>query len=411
MITPQIENSILNQGSSSEFKHYRIVHLSKYYPPDRGGIESYIQTLARTQSLLGADVHVLCVNTFGNNQEPLTKRTRTTHELDMDVKVTRVGRLFSLMRFDFCRGLTNEIHNLIKEPNTILHLHTPNPTMLFALSVLLSVKKDIPLIITHHSDIIKQKILKFAVRPLEYYIYQKSSLTLATSSNYIEGSKFLRAFRQKLNYAPLVSDIDKYKKPHKNAIEFGQSLKEKYGDTIWVSVGRLVYYKGLNIAIQALQKVRGTLIIIGIGPLEKELKTLVKNLGLENRVVWLGNLTEDELIGAYYAATALWFPSNARSEAFGLVQVEAMACGCPVINTNIASSGVPWVSRHEKEALTVAPNNPVDFSDAANRLLSEPNLRDRLSIAGQKRSDDFSCLNVTRRIFDFYGEVLSQKNY
>ncbi|MFM7440131.1 MAG: glycosyltransferase, partial [Snowella sp.] len=358
-------------------------------------IESYIQTLARTQSCLGADVHVLCVNTFGNNKEPLTVRTHTTHELDMDVKVTRVGRLFSLMRFDFCRGLIHEIQNLIQEPNTILHLHTPNPTMLFALSILLSVKKDIPLVITHHSDIIKQKILKFAVRPLEYYIYQKSSLTLATSSNYIEGSKFLRAFRKKLNYAPLVSDIDKYKKPHKNAIEFGQSLKEKYGDTIWLSVGRLVYYKGLNIAIQALQKVRGTLIIIGIGPLEKELKTLVKNLGLENRVVWLGNLTEDELIGAYYAATALWFPSNARSEAFGLVQVEAMACGCPVINTNIASSGVPWVSRHEKEALTVVPNNPIAFSDAANRLLSEPHLRDRLSIAGLHRSDDFSSLNVT----------------
>ena len=411
MITPPIKNSELHQDSSSKFKDYRIVHLSKYYPPDRGGIESYVQTLAQTQSFLGADVHVLCVNTFGNNKEPLTVTTHTIHELDIDVKVTRVGRLFSLMRFDFCRGLINEIHNLIKEPNTILHLHTPNPTMLFALSFLLSVKKDIPLVITHHSDIIKQKILKFAVRPLEYYIYQKSSLTLATSSNYIEGSKFLRAFSKKLNYAPSILDICKYKKPSKNAIEFSQSLKERYGETIWLSVGRLVYYKGLNIAIQALQKVRGNLIIIGIGPLEKELKTLVKNLGLENRVVWLGNLTEDELIGAYYAATALWFPSNARSEAFGLVQVEAMACGCPVINTNIASSGVPWVSRHEKEALTVALNDPIAFANAANRLLSEPNLRDRLSIAGQKRSDDFSCLNVTRRIFDFYGEILSQKNY
>jgi rhamnosyl/mannosyltransferase len=411
MITPQIKNSELHQDSPSEFKNYRIVHLSKYYPPDRGGIESYIQTLARTQSFLGADVHVLCVNTFGNNKEPLTVKTHTTHELDIGVKVIRIGRLFSLMRFDFCRGLINEIHNLTKEPNTILHLHTPNPTMLLALSILLTIKEDIPLVITHHSDIIKQKILKFAVRPLEYYIYQKSSLTLATSSNYIEGSKFLRAFRKKLNYAPLVSDIFKYKKPSKNAIEFSQFLKERYGETIWLSVGRLVYYKGLNIAIEALQKVRGNLIIIGIGPLEKELKALAQNMGVGDRVIWLGNLTEDELIGAYYAAMALWFPSNARSEAFGLVQVEAMACGCPVINTNIASSGVPWVSRHEKEALTVAPNNPIAFSDAANRLLSESNLRDRLSIAGRKRSNDFSAISVTRRIFDFYGKILSQKNY
>ena len=411
MIIPQIKDGVVNQHFQSEFKNYRIVHLSKYYPPDRGGIESYIQTLARTQSSLGADVHVLCVNTFGNNQEPLTKRTHTTHERDMGVKVTRVGRLFSIMRFDFCQGLIKEIYNLAKEANTIIHLHTPNPTMLIALSVLLSVNKNITLVITHHSDIIKQKILKFAVRPLEYYVYQKSSLTLATSSNYIEGSKFLRAFSKKLNYAPLVSDIAKYQKPHKNAVEFGQSLKEKYGDIIWLSVGRLVYYKGLNIAIEALKKVRGTLMIIGIGPLEKELKTLVQNLGLEDRVIWLGNLTEDELIGAYYAATALWFPSNARSEAFGLVQVEAMACGCPVINTNIASSGVPWVSRHEQEARTVVPNNPIAFADAANRLLSEPNLRDRLSIAGRKRSNDFSAISVTRRIFDFYGKVLSQKHY
>jgi len=405
MIIPQITDSEPNQYFRSEFKNYRIVHLSKYYPPDRGGIESYIQTLARTQSLLGADVHVICVNTFKDTQKPLVWTTETTHEIDFGVNVTRVGRLFSLMRFDFCLGLIKKIDELAQEPNTILHLHTPNPTMLIALSVLLSVKRDIPLVITHHSDIIKQRFLKFLVRPLEYYIYQKSSLTLATSSNYIEGSKFLRAFSQKLNYAPLVSDIAKYKQPSKNAIEFSQFLKNKYGNTIWLSVGRLVYYKGLNIAIQALQNVEGILIIIGIGPLEKELKSLVQSLGLENRVIWLGNLTEDELIGAYYAATALWFSSNARSEAFGLVQVEAMACGCPVINTNIASSGVPWVSRHEKEALTVAVNDPVAFANAANRLLSEPDLRDRLSIAGLKRSDDFSAITVTRRIFDFYGKI------
>ena len=104
-------------------------------------------------------------------------------------------------------------------------------------------------------------------------------------------------------------------------------------------------------------------------------------MNLSDRVRWLGRATDDELVGAYLAATALWFPSNARSEGFGLVQVEAMANGCPVINTSIPASGVSWVCRHEQEGLTVPVNDPAAFAAAANRLVSEPDFRARLSAA------------------------------
>ena len=112
---------------------------------------------------------------------------------------------------------------------------------------------------------------------------------------------------------------------------------------------------------------------------------------MADRVVFLGTLPHYlDVVPYYLAADAFWFPSNARSEAFGLVQVEAMASGCPVINTRIPHSGVPWVSLHEETGLTVPVDDPAALAAAANRLLTEPGLRDRLAAAapaaGRRRS-------------------------
>src|SRR5439155_13244313 len=133
---------------------------------------------------------------------------------------------------------------------------------------------------------------------------------------------------------------------------------------------------GFETAIEPLPHVRGKLIIIGHGPLEPELKALARRLGVADRVVWWGYATQEELVGAYHAATALWFPSSHKSEAYGLVQVEAMASGCPVINTDIAGSGGAWVSPHEETGLTIPVNDPGALADAAQRLASDPALRD-----------------------------------
>jgi glycosyltransferase involved in cell wall biosynthesis len=388
--------------------NYRIIHLSKYYPPDRGGIETHVQTLAQSQAAMGAEVHVVCVNAFDQKGE-LSNRTQTIEEKDGDVSVIRMGRLLSLARFDICPELPTKLCQLVKEPNTLLHLHTPNPTMLMALTIL---RNRLPLVITHHSDVIKQKILKYGLRPFEHLVYSKSSQILTTSSPYIQGSKFLHFYHDKLSYLPLGLDASNYSQPNQKAVAFSHSLKEKYKGPIWLAVGRLVYYKAFHIAIEALRLVPGTLVIIGVGPLEQELKTLAKKLGVENRIVWLGRVSEDELVGAYHAATSLWFPSNVRSEGFGLVQVEAMASGCPVINANIFCSGVPWVSRHEQEGLTVPINDAVSFAEAAQRMLSEPGLRSKLVKASRKRAEYFNHITMAKRSFKFYEAVLNQeRNY
>ncbi|MBD2214893.1 glycosyltransferase [Nostoc linckia FACHB-104] len=389
-------------------QNYRIIHLSKYYPPDRGGIETHVQILAQTQAALGAEVHVVCVNGF-DRQGHLSTKTKTVNDIDGNVQVTRLARVGSFARFDICPELPKKLCQLAKEPNFVLHLHTPNPTMLIALTTL---HQRVPLVITHHSDVIKQKVLKYGLRPIEYLIYSQCSRILTTSYLYIEGSKFLRLYRHKLRTLPLGLQSSHYVQPNQTALAFSNSLKEKYQGPIWLAVGRLVYYKALHIAIEALSLVPGKLIVVGVGPLEQELKTLAQKLGVEDRIVWLGHVSEDELVGAYHAATALWFPSNVRSEGFGLVQVEAMASGCPVINANIPGSGVPWVSRHEQEGITVPINDPIALAKEAKRLLFEPGLRNRLVIGSRKRAEYFNHVTMAQQSFEFYEEVLAQEwNY
>jgi rhamnosyl/mannosyltransferase len=173
-----------------------------------------------------------------------------------------------------------------------------------------------------------------------------------------------------------------------------------------------VYYKGLENAIRAMPMVPGKLAIIGQGPLEAPLKALAAELGVADRVIWCGSVDDDTLAAAYRAATAFWFPSNARSEGFGLVQVEAMASGCPVINTHVPHSGVSWVCRHESEGLTVPMNDPQALAIAANRLLDEPGIRNRLAHAGRERAmAEFDHRTMAARSLELYEDALKKPEF
>ncbi len=388
----------------------RICHLAKYYPPHPGGIETHVQTLARTQASLGAEVSVLCVNGYDDRGRAAIK-TRTLHEKDEDVYVTRIGRLSSIARFDICPEFLERFFLIADESYDVIHLHTPNPTMLVAwliswLGTWAKGKPQIPLVITHHSDIIKQRILKYTIRLFEYLAYKQAQSIITTSDSYIKGSNFLRSFNH-VTSLPLGLDCSIYKHPNQLAMKYAAKFKTEHGDVIWLAVGRLVYYKAIDIAIRALALVPGKLLVVGVGALEPELKALAKKLGLEDRVVWMGRASTEELVGAYHAAKALWFPSNARSEGFGLVQVEAMASGCPVINADIPCSGVTWVSRHEKEGLTIPLNNHRALAQAAQRILDEPGLRDRLVLGCSQRLFEFDHMTMAKRSFKIYENSLA----
>ncbi len=384
----------------------RIVHLAKYHSPLYGGMESHVETLASKQAKLGAEVAILCVNSFDRSGK-LSRRTRTEITFTEDrIQVIKVGRLFSFLKTDFCPSLIFYILYFSKLSDTVFHVHTPNPTMLIAL-VLTGQFRN--LVVTHHSDAIKQKFLKYIFRPIEHLVYSQASIVLTTSENYQYGSKFLRLYKDKLGVLPLGLDTSSFATPPSTIEVKSEELKAEYGDIIWLAVGRLVYYKSYHIALTALQYVPGKLLIVGTGPLKAKLQKLADQLNVADRVIWLGKTSESDLIAAYHAATALWFPSNVRSEAFGIVQVEAMASGCPVLNCDIPGSGVPWVCRDEQEGLTSPVDNPKAFAANAQRLLTEVGLRERLAVGARQRSEQFGDVLMAQRSLGIYHRVLPTK--
>jgi len=374
-------------------------------------MESHLRTLARAQADLGIEVQVCCVNHLDQQGRDVTWKpfavTETVAEHDGPVRLIRLGRQACLSRLDVCLDLRRLLAQLCRAPLDLLHLHVPNPTMLLAMAM---VRSRIPRVVTYHSDVVRQRALGLALRPFEHLVFRRSARILVDSPQYPAGSPLLRQYGAKVGVLPLGIDPTPYFRPSAAALMHAQRLRAELGQPLWLAVGRLVYYKGLHQAIRALRQVQGTLLVIGTGPLEEELRRLAREVGVADRVRWHGHASEEALVGAYQAATALWFPSNARSESFGLVQVEAMASGCPVINASIPASGVSWVSRHEETGLTIPVNDADALAMAAKRLLTEVGLRERLSQnARQRACQEFDHRTMACRSVAVYREVLTRK--
>jgi rhamnosyl/mannosyltransferase len=385
-------------------KFMNIVHLGKYYPPAPGGIESHVQTLARGQSELGHELRVICVNHTDKQGNDVThfrwRKTSSFTHVDGKVRVDRIGRWFSISRLEVCPNLTGWISDATSKAD-IVHLHTPNPLMLAAWWV--AGNRKTALVVTHHSDVIKQRFLRRLLDPFESRVYGAAKLIFSDSPNYIEGSLVLQKFRQKVVVLPLGIDLEPYLNPGVTEQEETKRIKGNYGWPLWLMVGRMTYYKGYHVALEALAKTPGKLLVVGNGPLEGDLKRQAANLGVAERVVWMPSVSQSQLISLYHAATALWFPSVARSEGFGLAQVEAMACGCPVINTAIPASGVSWVSLHGESGLTGPMGDPEALSKASRRITGENGLRETLSKGAKKRAvENFNASKMALTSLELY---------
>lgn len=389
--------------------HPRVVHLGKYYPPALGGIETHVQTLARAQAALGADVTVACLNHERDGSDVTWSAlapTVTQEERDGPVRVVRLGRQACIAKLDISVGLVGFLARLGREPPDIVHLHVPNPTMLLALC---AVRVPAPLVITYHSDVVRQRLRRLALRIVEDGVYGRAGRILCTSPLYAPGSPALARHVARVRVVPFGVRLEPFLSPGPDACAERDRLVSEHGSPLWLAVGRLVYYKGLQNAIAALPHVPGKLLVIGTGPLRASLERQARSRGVADRVVWLGQVGPSVLAGAYLAATALIFPSNARSEAFGLVQVEAMASGCPVLNAAIPASGVPWVSRHGESGLTVPVDDVMALAQAARALVDEPLLRQRLSAGARRRAvAQFDHNVMARRSLEIYRELTEE---
>jgi len=183
-------------------------------------------------------------------------------------------------------------------------------------------------------------------------------------------------------------------------------IREKFGRRLILSIGRLIYYKGFDYLIEAMRDVDGHLLIVGDGPLRGDLERQTQALGLQNKVTFLGEIHNDDIAPYYHAADIFALASIARSEAFGIVQLEAMACGKPVVNTNL-DSGVPWVSPDGVTGITVPPKDPMALAGAITKLLDDDSLRIKYGEAARLRVEkEFSQELMISRLLETYREVL-----
>jgi len=382
----------------------KVVHLGKYYFPSLGGIETHVRDLARGQVSEGLSTKVVCINDQSQRRSwGVFSPTSDSQLDDLGVSVKKIARIANILRLDICPGLRHKVRHEIADCD-LIHLHLPNPTMLMAL---VGMRPLPPLVVSWHSDIIKQRIGAKVLRPLETWGLKQASKIIVSNPRYANGSNSLRAFTEKLSVIPFGMPLDPYLFPAEDVAQKAKELAAQWQGPVWLSVGRLVYYKGLHVAIKALKQVAGTLIVVGTGPKEAELKALSASMGVADRIVWLGKTDETTLKALYQIATALWFPSIARSEAFGLVQLEAMASACPVINCDIRDSGVPWVSQDGISGLTVPVESEEQFAKAANRLIAHPALREELASGARARAiEQFQLPEMVDRVSSIYEEVI-----
>ncbi len=367
----------------------RILHVGKYYPPHMGGIETHLETLCMHLQP-SADISVLVANDGRSTRE----------EVINGIYITRLARVAEIKSSAFCPGLTAQIRRADVD---IVHLHLPNP--IGAAAWLLSHQRA-KLVVTYHSDIVRQKILGRIVEPIIQAVLSRAEAIIATSPNYLETSSTLQRHRNRCHVIPYGIRPESFERPDPDTVA---RIRTKYGPRVMLAVGRLVYYKGFEYAIRAMCEVDAKLLLIGDGPLRAHLELLVRQLGLSQRVVLLGEVQNRDIVSYYHAADLFLFPSVERSEAFGIVQLEAMMCGLPVVNTSL-DSGVPFVSLDGLTGTTIPPRDPKSLADAMNGLLKDPERRMAYAIAGRKRvEEEFSASVMTRRTLDLYGLVLQPR--
>src|ERR1700682_2844892 len=226
----------------------------------------------------------------------------------------------------------------------------------------------------------------------------------------IDNSEFLRPHAEKCVVLPYGMDLDYWRTLDASERAGVDELRRQQPRHI-VALGRLVGYKGYDVLVRAMQTIDGHATIVGEGPLLAELQQLATALGVSDRIRFAGRLTRSEIKQLFYSARVFAFPSVTEAEAFGIAQVEAMAAGLPIVNTDLATS-VPLVARHDREALTVAPNDPHALSQALGRILDEPALAERLGAAGRERAKrEFDQAVFRARMASIYEEAVLARKY
>lgn len=368
----------------------RILQVGKYYFPEPGGIEDHLRGLCRF--LLGkVDLRVIVSN---------TGRRNLSEDVE-GVPVIRAGRLLEAFSTPLCPSLPYLVRRWRAD---IIHLHLPNP---MGHAALLGMPRGTRLILTWHSDIVKQKFLLRAYEPILKSLLRRADLVITTSPNYLEYSSYLRAVREKCQVVPLGVDPGRFAKESVSSTCVS-AIRSRFGSRIVLFVGRLIYYKGVTHLIEAMQFVKAQLLLVGTGRDEAELRQQVNRLGLASRVQFLGAVPADQLPAYYRSCDAFVLPSVAPSEAFGIVQLEAMASAKPVVSTDLPT-GVPWVNKNGETGIVVPTGDPVALARALNSLFSDPGRAAEMGRCGESRvRSEFTVERTGAATLELYRSLLGR---
>lgn len=379
----------------------RVLHVNKRYPPHIGGIERHLQDLARGQAQHpGLEVEVVVV-----------AEGPPGDEWDEGVRVRRLAGWGTVAS----NPLSIDLHRFLAESlrsgaHDVWHFHYPFPTgeLSFVCSAVTAERRPVALC-SYHSDMVAtsglKRVLLTPYARLTRSFLRNVDAVLVASPQLAENSRFLATVPEKVRVVPYGIDPA----PFFSTAEVQESAaraRMAYGSPLTLFVGRLVPYKGVDVLLKALPHVPGSLVIVGDGPLRGDLEALASRLGLGGRAHFVGSVSRSDLVALFHAADLLALPSVTPNEAFGLVQLEAHACGIPVVSTALPT-GVPFANLHGVTGLVVTPGDVEELAAALGLLLDDDSLRAELGRRARARLLDGFTLDVmVDRVLGVYEELV-----
>lgn len=348
-----------------------ILQLGKFYPI-KGGVEKVAYDLMMGLSSRNDHCDLLCATVSGKG------RTRQMNPHAKLIECHSWGKTAATM---IAPSMITTFRRICCNYD-IVHVHHPDP--MAAVTLWLSGYKG-KVVLHWHSDILKQRILLKLYRPLQDWLLRRADLIIGTSPVYLKESPFLKHVQDKTICLPIgVSAIV----PDEAAVE---KLGQRYGGKkIVFSLGRLVPYKGFTHFIDAARYLSNDYVVLigGTGTLRKKLEKKIRRLGLENKVMLLGRIPKNELPAYFGASKVFCLPSVQKTEAFGIVQIEAMSCGKPVVATRIPHSGVAWVNQHGVSGLNVTPGNARELAQAIQHIADDDAVYEQYAVSAKNRYQD-----------------------
>lgn len=369
----------------------KVLHFYKtYYPDSVGGVEQVIYQIASGVADLGISTDVLSLSSKAAAQ-PVDLGSHKAYKAKLDLQIASTG--FSLSALRMFRELAREAD--------IIHYHFPWPFMDL---VHLACRLNKPSLVTYHSDIVRQATLLKLYRPLMHSFLSSVDAIVATSPNYLHSSPVLRRHQDKTRVIPIGLDKAAYPVPSHNNREH---WRQRFGERFFLFVGVLRYYKGLHILLEAMKGAPYKLVIVGAGPVEEELKAQAQRDQLDN-VFFVGAVSDEDKVALLDLCYAVTFPSNLRSEAFGISLLEGAMYGKPMISSEIGT-GTSYINQHAQTGLVVPPSDPVAFRQAMDHLWAHPEQAKQMGRQAESRYwEYFTAKRMAEGYDNLYRQLLAQ---